>query len=144
MIPLLIVLSAVAPVLGVPPLCRRLAAGIARLLALLVTNFTEARKKLSERARLRVAAALLDLGGQLARLRSRPRLADGPVRRRVAASPSPAVSRRAPESTGAAPVLGFTERRRHLAAKWHPGSGFRFLLCRARLYRVECVLYNDF
>lgn len=68
MIPLLIVLSAVAPVLGVPPLCRRLAAGIARLLALLVTNFTEARKKLSERARLRVAAALLDLGGQLARL----------------------------------------------------------------------------
>ena len=52
---LLIVASlAVAPALGVPALRRRLARAIAR-----------ARKRLAERARLRLAAALLDLGNHL-------------------------------------------------------------------------------
>ena len=52
---LLIVASlAVAPALGVPALRRRLVRAIAR-----------ARKRLAERARLRLAAALLDLGNHL-------------------------------------------------------------------------------
>lgn len=66
MVPLLIILSVTtAAVLGVPPLRRRVASAVIRRLASLVTVLTEARKRLSERARLRLAAALLDLGGHL-------------------------------------------------------------------------------
>jgi hypothetical protein len=71
LIPLLIILSVTTvPVLGVSSLrpsgvTRRIAATAARLLASLVTILTEARKKLSERAKLRLAAALLDLGNHL-------------------------------------------------------------------------------